>query len=461
MHYTIAHTLIQIHQDQHVEDVRTFDPKAFAWGSIWKEFQRKKSGKDADDSGLTNSQMWAIWGETASIHSTAMAGMTKQDKSGRVSESYHKVRWWDMDKNQLYRDWNNAYEEATRALDQVGGTSTTRSAQKASIAAVTVGMSWEKVQAAHVLCMNRGEDRRTDFILNEYESRWRRKHKSKLECWEDCVKRVEFEKNAQAIFALSAPASNTPVPLTVMHDEGHDVHAEPKWVGGWVSECVSEVRGGGDDTWVWCGWEGMSGCADVCMLTYVCMTVCADTPPSPPTYTPPSPPLFHARSVDTTERLAERTEPQRDDDLPPTDLPKMSVIHMPVQRMRLGQGWVPVLDEVTYNLSYYDHDQRLSIQTHVKSLEQAKKRGGLTQFFWDLDLVWRLWTSTPRGTKDDNIVVHIVFAATPLMRERLYQGKQMYATVRSVGGIPTSPLTLTRSYVMIEASVHLCEPPFV
>ena len=74
--------------ESHLEDVRTFDPKAFVWGSIWKEFQRKKSGKDADDSGLTNSQMWAIWGETASIHSTAMAGMTKQDKSGRVSFSF-------------------------------------------------------------------------------------------------------------------------------------------------------------------------------------------------------------------------------------------------------------------------------------------------------------------------------------------------------------------------------------
>lgn len=310
-----------------------------------------------------------------------MAGMTKKDKSDRVSESFHKVRWWDMDLNQLHRDWTNAYAEATRALDEVGGTSTTQSAQKAAIAAVTVGMSWKKVQESHGLCMHRGEDRRTDFVLNEYESRWRRKHKRKLECWEDIVKRVEFEK-LQDKHEFTSSTPDRTAPLTVMQDEGYDPHAES--------------------------------------------------------------------NVPTTER----TDPQRDDDLPSADLPKISVQHMPVQRIRQGAGWLQMSDEVQYTLSYYDHDQRLSIQTHLTVLEKTKKRGGLTQFLWDLDLVWRVWTSTPRGTKDNNIVVHIVFAAPPLMRERLYTGKQMYATVRSVGaGIPTSPLTQTRSYVMLEVSM--------
>ena len=72
-------------QEEHLEDLRTYDPKGWTWGSIWKETQRKVSVKGENKGGLTNSQMWAVWGEPSSLFSTAMAGMTKPDKSDTVS----------------------------------------------------------------------------------------------------------------------------------------------------------------------------------------------------------------------------------------------------------------------------------------------------------------------------------------------------------------------------------------
>ena len=67
--------------DNYLEDLRLYDPRALVWGSIWKETQRRPGGTDG---GLTNSQVWAVWGEPASLYSTAMAGMVKKDKSDEV-----------------------------------------------------------------------------------------------------------------------------------------------------------------------------------------------------------------------------------------------------------------------------------------------------------------------------------------------------------------------------------------
>ena len=198
----------------YLDDLRLYDPRAFAWGSIWKETQRKPTG---EDKGLTNSQMWAVWGEPASLFSTAMAGMTKKNKSdevcnefnthtlshchtlSQVIESGHKVRWWDMDMNQLYRDWNNADSMASRVLGEVGGTKPGTSQYKDAKIAATVGMSWEKVQEAHLACMYKGEDRRTDFMLHKFYTRWRQNHRTKWEEWDDVVTRIGLDNITENI----------------------------------------------------------------------------------------------------------------------------------------------------------------------------------------------------------------------------------------------------------------------
>ena len=64
----------------------------------------------------------------------------------------YKIRWWDMDKNQLYRDFSNARGMADKAFKNADAKVTqaaTKSTAKAAKDAATVGMSREKVQQAH------------------------------------------------------------------------------------------------------------------------------------------------------------------------------------------------------------------------------------------------------------------------------------------------------------------------
>ena len=80
--------------DQYTEDLRLYAARAFAWAAIWTETQRRNTGEGIDPpplhtrtythadthqilhftGGLTNSQMWDVWGEDASLFSTAIAG---------------------------------------------------------------------------------------------------------------------------------------------------------------------------------------------------------------------------------------------------------------------------------------------------------------------------------------------------------------------------------------------------
>ena len=380
-------------REQHVEDLRTYGAKSWVWGSIWKETQRK--ARDQEEGFLTPSQMWVVWGEHASLYSTAMAGMTKKDKTDCVQESHHKVRWWDMDLNQLYRDWTGASEAASRAINAVGnpvlyfcvaymrnlilcvckiqipGVALTGSAAAAAKDAVTVGMSWKKVQEAHLLCMHRGEDRKTDFHVNKLQMRWRRNHRRKLERWQSICARVSMVGSQHGVHHQEDP--------TVSDDE--------------VDQHVEENPSGQDP----------------------------QTPLNP---------LVPPPDVDHT--------------------PKMKVQHMPARRVRLGAGWKMSNDQHMYKLTYYDHELRLCVTTDDVKLKQAKKRGGSTQCFWHLDLVWRIWTSTPRAIDNKNIVVHLVFAGPPQMRESLYVGKKRYAVVRSVRPSATSTITTHRSYIQME-----------
>ena len=105
-----------------------------------------------------------------------------------------------------------------------------------------------------------------------------------------------------------------------------------------------------------------------------------------------------------------------DDDVPEEEHQKITVQHMEIHRIRLGSGWKTAKDS-TFTLTYYDHEQRVGLTTKIKKLDAKKKRGGHVQFLWSLDLIWRVWTSRPRGTKADNIVVHFIFASPPTIRE--------------------------------------------
>ena len=128
----------------------------------------------------------------------------------------------------------------------------------------------------------------------------------------------------------------------------------------------------------------------------------------------------------------------------------MSVQHMDIRRLRLGAGWKPATSMHKYILSYYHREKRFALTTKNTVLDQKRQRGGHVQFLWHLDVTWRIWTSSPSGTSSGHIVVHMVFASPPHIRERPYRGKKLWTNIRSVEPGVTQPLTLTRSYIMME-----------
>jgi hypothetical protein len=241
--------------------------------------------------------------------------------------------------------------------------------------------------------MHGSEDRKTEWTANEYDRRWRRRHRRKLEHWDRDVKAFINSESVEGQPSVAQPRRNL----------SEDVMNTPA-VPAIVSNNTSQ------------------------------------------------------ETQDTAADLDNRHRRHQDDD---NDSPeKIKVQHLDAVRIKMGSGWVSSTSSVKYILTYYDHEQRMCLQTQKPALEQSKQRGGRTQFLWTCDLIWRVWTSSQRACKEGNVIVHLVFAAPPVMRERMYHGKKMYAYLRSVQRGCASVMTQTRSYIMLEVNAEkwsLCE----